>query len=152
MTRIADIPISSRVPEPPREPEEEQTIGGGVVAILHQIEHLLSRLAETGEGGAIDLHSLPMAPADYESLRTALGEGEVVATLNIGSPSYVRETAFHGAWWVQHCDPSGEVAAEYLEITTVPEMLATDLHDVRCGAHMLKNRIPQMTALSNDEG
>lgn len=152
MTRIADIPVSSRSPEPAREPHEGQTIGGGVVAILHQVGHLLSRLAETGEGGAIDLHSLPMAPGDYETLRSALGDGEIEATLNTGSPSRIRETAFHGAWWVQHCDPSGEVAAEYLEITTVPAMLATDPHDVRRGARMLEQQIPQMTPLGGDEG
>jgi hydrogenase-1 operon protein HyaF len=152
MTDEANIPISPVAADAPGGAAEAQTIGGGVVAILHEVEHLLARLADTGEVGAIDLHSLPMAPSDYESLREALGEGEVAASLGIGSPSHVRETGFPGAWWVQHCDPSGEVAAEYLEIATVPEILAADLHDVRQGTGRLKNRITQMKDLTNDEG
>lgn len=150
MTRRVDIPVSVVAPTGEVSELEEATIGGGFIAILHEISHLLLRLAETGEGGAIDLHSLPMAPGDYENLREALGEGEVTVTLNLGSPSSIRETAFHGAWWVQHCDTSGEVAAEYIEIAGVPEILVSDPHDVRRDAQTLKTRISLTEDLTHE--
>ncbi len=135
-----------------RKTNESKTIGGGTVAILSEVAHLLERFAETGERGAIDFHSLPMAPGDYEWLRETLGRGEVSVTLDLGSPSYAYETQFHGAWWVQHCAGDGEVAAEYLEIGAVPHLLLADPIDVRRDVRRLRTRIAQSAPLSGDQG
>lgn len=151
MTRSKDIPVSG-ITTPAQsstqraDADEPETVGGGLVAILHEIVHLLETLAQTGESSAIDLRSLPMAPGEYEQLRKVLGQGEVAITLDLGSPSYIRETGFHGVWWIQHCTPDEEIASEYIEIAAVPEILSADPHDMGKDAQRLKRQIAQMKA------
>lgn len=124
--------------------EEGETIGGwagGVRAILYEIEGLLKRFAETGEAGAIDLRSLPMAPGDYERLQEFLGEGELDAQLDALGPTRVRETAFSGVWWVSHRNAHGETLTEIIEVTRVPEILCTDEEAIRESAAQLSERL-----------
>jgi len=120
---------------------EIETIGSGVAALLFELVAMLERFAESGERGTIDLRSLPMAPSEYALLRETLGQGEVSAELDLGGPSSVHETGFHAAWWVRHCTPDGEVAAEYIEVAAVPEILLADGADARRGAERLRARI-----------
>lgn len=130
---------------------EEQTIGGGFAALLAELAHLLERFAESGECGAIDLRSLPLAPAEYDRLRELLGRGEVAITLDVGGWTTIYETGFHGLWWVRHDTPDGETAAQYLEVSAVPEIVLVDAADARRDARRLRARIPQRNA-SLDEG
>ena len=113
----------------------------GAHALLAEIATLLQRLAETGEGGAIDLRSLPLGPTDYLGLREALGEGEVVVRLDLAGRSTVRETAVAGVWWVEHRDGDGRLLAELVEVTPVPAIVAAQPADIECALAGLRRRV-----------
>lgn len=135
MRRLAEIPI--RI-----EPAAASGgLGGGVTAILHEIVKLLERLATLEEPAAIDLRSLPMSPQDRTELQRALGEGEVQATLNVEGTSKIHETSVPGVWWVQHRDREGELIAELIEVTRVPEILASACDEIAAGARALRDQI-----------
>lgn len=109
---------------------EVQTVGFGLQAILNEIAQLLTRFSKTGERGVVDLKSLPLSSGDQRSLHDALGTGEVEVTLNLGGDSYIRETSYHGVWWVQLNNDIGEVGAEYIEVAEVPEILPADRREM----------------------
>ncbi len=136
MSRLSEIPVTV---EDGAEPG--RGLGGGVVAVLHEIAALLERLHERGEPGAVDLATMPMTPSDYERLRSALGEGEVSAEILSEGISRVRETGVHGVWWVEHHDPAGKALAEFIEITTVPEILRSHRADISAGLERLRARL-----------
>ena len=71
-------------------------------SVLREIAELLSVLVAEGETGAIDLHGLPMTPADRSELEESLGRGDVEAILNVAGTSEVWETRYSGVWWVRH--------------------------------------------------
>jgi hydrogenase-1 operon protein HyaF len=135
MSRLAEIPI--RI-EPPA---ATGGLGGGVTAILYEIVRLLERLATLAEPAAIDLRSLPMSPQDRTELQHALGEGEVLATLHAQGISNIHETRVPGVWWVEHRDQAGELIAELIEVTRVPEILASPADEIAAGAHALREQI-----------
>lgn len=110
-------------------------------AVLREIESLLGQLIETGESAVIDLKGLPMSPADFEVLSGVLGEGEVSATIHAGGESTVRETAFHGVWWVTHRNEDGNVSAEFIEVARVPEILASQPEDMEAGLMRLRGAL-----------
>jgi HupH hydrogenase expression protein len=139
MSRLAEIPI--RI-----EPAATGGLGGGVTAILHEIVRLLERLATLEEPAAIDLRSLPMSPQDRTALQYALGEGEVLATLNADGISNIHETRVPGVWWVQHHDRQGELTAELIEVTRVPEILASAFDEIAAGARALREQIAPAAA------
>lgn len=116
---------------------------GNAIPLLHEIEILLNDLATTGKTGSIDLRSLPMLADDYEQLREVLGQGEVNATIDAHGPSQVRETGIHGVWWVTHRNADGEVAAEIIEVTYLPEILKTHPADARAAVETLRARLSQ---------
>lgn len=118
---------------------------GNALPLLHEIEILLNDLVTTDKSASIDLRSLPMLPGDYETLREALGEGEVSATLDVFGPTLVRETAIHGVWWVTHQNADGEVTAEFIEVTYLPEILKTHPADARAAVETLRSRLSQPT-------
>jgi hydrogenase-1 operon protein HyaF len=140
MSRLAEIPI--RI-----EPSAASGgLGGGVTAILHEIVRLLEHLAAVDEPAAIDLRSLPMSPQDRTELQRALGEGEVQATLNAEGISRIHETRVPGVWWVEHRDRQGELIAELIEVTRVPEILASAPDEIAAGARALREQIALATA------
>jgi hydrogenase-1 operon protein HyaF len=139
MSRLAEIPI--RI-EPPA---AGGGLGGGVTAILHEIVRLLEGLAADDEPSAIDLRSLPMSPQDRTELQRALGEGEVQATLNAEGISRIHETRVPGVWWVEHRDRHGELIAELIEVTRVPEILASAANEIAAGARALREQITPAT-------
>jgi hydrogenase-1 operon protein HyaF len=140
MNRLAQIPI--RI-EPAGAAEG---LGGGVTAVLHEIVTLLERLATVGEPAAIDLRSLPMSPQDRAELQRVLGEGEVQATLNAEGISRIHETRVPGVWWVEHRDRQGELIAELIEVTRVPEILASASKEIAAGARALRAQITMATS------
>ncbi|MGO9822960.1 MAG: hydrogenase expression/formation C-terminal domain-containing protein [Solirubrobacteraceae bacterium] len=135
MTRLAEIPI--RI-EPPA---SDGGLGGGVAAILNEIVRLLERLASLEEPAAIDLRSLPMSPKDRTELQRVLGEGEVQATLNAEGISRIHETRVPGVWWVEHRDRHGAVIAELIEVTRVPQILASAPEEIAAGARALREQV-----------
>lgn len=114
-------------------------------AVLHELAALLERLVESGEGGSIDLRSLPLGPGDYERLAAFLGQGEVSAVVEALGPTRVRETAVRGVWWVTHCNTDEEVVAELLEVTRCPVILETQPDDAHASLAELRARLRETT-------
>ena len=135
MSCLTEIPI--RI-EPPA---VVAGLGGGVAAILTELVSLLERLADGEQPAAIDLRSLPMSPHDRAELRRALGEGEVQATLNADGLSNIRETRVPGVWWLEHHDRHGELIAELIEVTRMPQILMSASDEIAAGARALREQI-----------
>ncbi len=114
---------------------------GNVRALLAEIAALLQKLVDAGEGGAIDLKSLPFAPGEYEQLRNALGQGELTAHLAAIGPSEIMETHFPGVWWLTHCNADGEIVADLIEVTFLPEILKSQAEDMRDGLERLRQML-----------
>lgn len=110
---------------------------GMVQSLLREIARALAALAETGTRDAIDLRSLPLTPADRDALDDALGRGEVSAALTLAGDSLLWETRFAGVWWVRHLGAGGQIAAEVIEITPVPDILASHPDDIAAAATLL---------------
>lgn len=72
MTRLQDIGVKV-VPAS----EDSGALTVPARAILHELAALVERLVDSGEGGSIDLCSLPLGPGDHERLEVFLGQGEV---------------------------------------------------------------------------
>jgi len=123
------------------------TIGGGVTALLVEIASKLDRLADGDEPSAIDLRSMPMSPADREQLLKALGQGEVVITLQADGESTIRETSMHGVWWTEHFDRDGEMLAAFIEIARVPGILFVDPDELRNSARRLRASVTMALSL-----
>lgn len=138
MNHLKGIPIATEGPLP-----ATRLSHGNALPLLHEIEILLNDLVTVDRPGSIDLRSLPMLPGDYEKLREVLGEGEVSATLDVFGPTQVRETAIHGVWWVTHRNADGEVTAEFIEVTYMPEILRTHPADARAAVETLRSRLQQ---------
>ncbi len=62
------------MPSPTLDATTADITTGNALPLLHEIAALAQALADTGEEGSIDLRSLPLAPGDYEQLRSLLGE------------------------------------------------------------------------------
>lgn len=140
MTSLSDIPV--RVEAGAAAPAGDPGgLGGGVMAILHELLALLERLEADGTSGAVDLFSMPMVPGDRERLREALGEGELTATFDSAGVSTIRETGVAGIWWIEHRDPEDKIVADLIEVTTVPELLVSQPAEVRRGARQLRQRL-----------
>ena len=141
MSRLSEIPIQI-------EPAiRVGGLGGGVTAILSELVNLLEHLATSAESAAIDLRSLPMSAQDRSELRRALGDGEVQATLNAEGISNIRETHVPGVWWVEHHDRHGELIAELIEVTRVPQILMSATDEIALGAVALREQLTTSTAV-----
>lgn len=140
MTPLSDIPVrvETAAPAPAADPGG---LGGGVIAILHEVLALVEGLETGGTTGAIDLFSMPMIPGDRERLQEALGEGEITATFDSAGVSTIRETGVAGVWWIEHRDPEDKIVADLIEVTTVPELLVSRPEEVRRGARQLRQRL-----------
>jgi hydrogenase-1 operon protein HyaF len=121
------------------------TLSGNADPVLHEIQSLLCNLVTSGKSASIDLRSLPLLPGDYERLKEVLGQGEVSATIDAMGPTQVRETAVHGVWWVTHYNSDETIIAEFIEVTTMPEMLRTHPADARAGLDLLQSRLTSAT-------
>ena len=107
---------------------------GMAQSILREISLALSVLAATGTRDAIDLRSLPLTGADREELEAALGRGDVSVALEAAGTSEIWETRFTGVWWLRHFGGDGRVAAEVIEVTPVPDILAAHSDDISAAA------------------
>jgi hydrogenase-1 operon protein HyaF len=128
--------------------DEEGGLRDNVRAILQEIAAMLDALiasgteSASGETRAIDIRSLPLLPGDYEALEDALGTGEVSAEFDGGyGPTEIFETAFPGVWWIKHFNEEGDIAAEFIEIARIPEILLSQEDDMRDGLKNLQERL-----------
>jgi hypothetical protein len=135
VSRLSEIPI--RIEPPPA----VGGVGGGVTAILSELITLLERLGDRQESAAIDLRSLPMSIDDLAGLRRELGEGEVRAILDAEGLSAIRETKVPGVWWVEHRDRHGELIAELIEVTRMPQILMTATEEIATGVRLLRAQL-----------
>jgi hydrogenase-1 operon protein HyaF len=107
---------------------------GNASAVLNEVATMLAALAEHDEPGIVDLGGLPMSNADKLWLSEKLGRGEIEISLDIGGPSQIRETAFHGVWWLVHHNEKGVLTGEYIEVSRVPELVSAHSDDIRRAA------------------
>ncbi len=114
---------------------------GIAAALMIEVSALLVKLTETGEGGAVDLRSLPMTDADRSELDERLGHGEVHAELSVAGKSEVWETAYAGVWRVRHLGEGDRLAAEEIVICSVPEILVTHPADLHAAARRLASEL-----------
>ena len=91
----------------------------------------------------IDLYSLPFAPGEYELLRQTLGQGEVSARIEAIGASEIVETHYPGVWWVTHYNVEGNIVADILEVTAVPEIIKSQPEDVIDGLARLKAQLDE---------
>ena len=145
MSRLSDIPVRIEPPAPIEPPGGG--LGGGVNAILSELATLLERLVRGEPAGWIDLRSLPMSPRDRAELQRVLGDGEVQATVDAQGLSKMRETRVSGVWWVEHFDQQGELIAQLLEVSRVPEMLASASDEIAAGARDLRAHLTASAAM-----
>jgi len=119
----------------------EQYSIGNLRALLSEIAAHLERLARDGNIASIDLNSLPFAPGEYEQLRLLLGQGEATAHIEALGPSDITETRYPGVWWVTHYNVEGDIIADSIEITTIPEILSSQPEDIRMGLELIKEQL-----------
>lgn len=118
--------------------EGNATTIGNLKALLAEIAAHLENLIARGETAAIDLHNLPLAPAEYERLRGLLAASEVIAQVEAIGPTEVVETRFAGVWWLTHYNVEGDIVADVIEITHCPVLLSSPAEDVAAGLAQLQ--------------
>jgi HupH hydrogenase expression protein, C-terminal conserved region len=121
-------------------------LGAGVAALLSELIGLLEVVAGGGPSATIDLRSLPMSPQDRVKLQSALGDGEVKATLDADGFSTLRETRVSGVWWIEHLDRHGELIAELLEVARVPPILESVPEEIAVSARELREQLSIQSA------
>lgn len=114
---------------------------GNLRALLTEIATRLDHLARDGTCGSIDLNSLPFAPGEYEQLRLLLGEGEASARIEALGPSEIVETRYPGVWWVTHYNVEGDIVADSIEITPIPEILKSQPDDISMGLELIREQL-----------
>lgn len=135
MSQRKDIPVSIQNRSQPATQSEQ------VKALLNEIRDMLSTLAVTGEHNYIDIRSLPMSPNDVGLLKEILGHGEVEATVKALGPTHICETQVPGVWWVTNKNSEDVTISEYIEVTTLPEILVTQHQDLHDSVAILDSRL-----------
>jgi len=143
MTGLADIAVQV---------EDASFTTGAAPAVLREIEAMLVELIEREKVGRIDLRSLPLSPGDLEWLADELGEGEVHASVDTMGPSDVLETGIFGVWWVRHYDENGNITADLIEITQLPEILKTHRADLEAGLARLRDQMNSLSKIEEGDG
>ncbi len=116
----------------------DDSVTGSARAVLREIGTLLKTLLLAGAGGSIDIHGLPLSPADRRWLLLQLGRGEIDIVLNIGGRSTIRETGCPGVWWITHCDEHEQTVGEFIEIARVPGLIPAHPTDMQAGLDQLE--------------
>lgn len=112
-------------------------------SVLHEIHALTENFLETGQGGAIDLRSLPpLGTVGYQFLKEWLSTGEVSATVEGITRSEARETAFPGVWWITHRNEKDNIVTELIEISHIPDFLLSHKEDIQAGLAKMSEKLP----------
>jgi hydrogenase-1 operon protein HyaF len=119
---------------------------GNVPLLLQELRHALQRLIEHGATHVIDLLAIPLGPGEEDRLLARLGTGEIVAVLEAQGRSEIRECGYPGIWCISHFNPSGELAARFLEVTLAPALLSSPIEDVRDGLQRLSLTLDRLAA------
>jgi hydrogenase-1 operon protein HyaF len=135
---IPIVVVHGDVPPDPNAGLTRDALSGNAPAVLREIAEHTRRLLADGVPAAIDLHAMPLTPADLDWLSERLGAGEITVTLDANGESNLRETACAGVWWVTHRNEQGAVVSEFVEITFVPELVKAHHKDVAIGLEHLE--------------
>ncbi len=87
--------------------------------------------SSTAEPSIIDLRGVPLAPGEEGRILEFLGTGEVRAEFEASGRSTVNESRFPGVWVVTHHDATGDIMSRLIEITLVPEILRSQVEELR---------------------
>ena len=98
--------------------------------LLHEVKHALDNLINNDESTIIDLRSIPLAPGEEEKILSALGQGEIQAHLDASGPSEIFETEYAGVWIVTHYNDENQIISRFIEISKMPEILASQSEDM----------------------
>jgi hydrogenase-1 operon protein HyaF len=120
-----------------------EALSGNAEALLREIAALLQQLIERGEGGCIDLQSLPLTPSDRSWLAERLGKGEVEIELEAAGRSTIRESGLPGVWWITHRGPGGRTQSEFIEVARIPDIVLPPPEDMRDGLERLRRRLSE---------
>lgn len=101
--------------------------------LLREIEQALRELIDDAKETVIDLAAMPFSAQDEQDLKSYLGSGEVIATMNAFGPTSIEETGVSGVWWVEHKDAEGRRLTLHLEVARVPAIMVTPADDLREG-------------------
>jgi hydrogenase-1 operon protein HyaF len=134
-------PINNLKPISIHAQSDEAYSVGNIRALLAEIAARLEKLASDGTTGSIDLNGLPLAPGEYEQLRQILGQGEVTARIEAIGPSEIVETRYPGVWWVTHYNVEGDIVADMIEVTHIPEIFMSQPDDVIAGLELLRAQL-----------
>ena len=129
MSSLKDIPIQVN----------QTTIG--ILPLLYEIHHALTKLLKDHEDTLIDLRNLPLSSQEKQSLLNTLGKGEISAELNALGRSLVWETQFAGVWVVEHYSTEEVLLSQTVEITQIPTILKSPLEDVQAGLERLEEQL-----------
>jgi hydrogenase-1 operon protein HyaF len=117
---------------------------GNVEPLLHEIGHALERLLDRGQPEVIDLRGVPLAPGEEGRILEFLGRGEVSAELDAVGLTTVAESRFAGVWVVTHHDAAGEIIGRLIEITYVPEIIRSQVTEMRESHERLARQVALM--------
>ena len=113
------------------------------LTLLHEVAALLEGYLATGEPGAIDIGRIPLSAADQRLLEKVLDYGEVDAEIGEGT-ARVRETAIPGVWWLDFFDANRQSVARFIEVTDIPEILRSGVHDRQKGLKRLNRKLEEL--------
>ena len=132
MSSFQDIPIQI----------DNTTIG--ILPLLHEVQHALTKLLNDQEETLIDLRNLPLSAQEKQSLLDTLGKGEITAELNALGRSLVWETNFAGVWVVEHYNTEEVLLSQTLEITQIPTILKSPMEDIQSGLQRLEEQLSSL--------
>ena len=138
MNEFRQIPIED-LPDA----EEDFTLSEDLQAVLQLLMDMVISLVETGASNFIDLKSASLAHDDHEKLKLILGEGEVEAIITALGPTHVVETLIPGVWWVTHKNSNDEVISEFIEVTSLPEILLTHHEELWHSVDVMEGRLKE---------
>jgi len=93
----------------------------------------------------MDLRGVPLAPGEEGRILEFLGTGEVRAELECGGLSTVNESRFAGVWIVTHHDPSGEIIGRLIEISFVPDIIRSQVAEMRESRERIAREVALMS-------
>lgn len=120
-----------------------------ILALLRELQVMLTALTKQGEQNSIDIRSLPLSPSDYEILMQILGTGEVSATVNTLGLTEIKETRFSGIWSLRHYNSHDEIVAELIEVTPLPDILKSQDPDLVDSTEVLQGYLQKLQSHNN---
>ncbi|WP_237154049.1 hydrogenase expression/formation protein [Oryzibacter oryziterrae] len=126
-----------------------------IADMLPKITAALEVQSETAPGILFDLS--PLNPDEALLITEVLGEGEVAATVALpdGVVAQIQESVFAGLWRVRFTSATGELLADYAEVSAVPQAIrraaAMTLPELSIGDAPagLMNAMPVLTEIAD---